>query len=213
MEIDFRTIRGQSLATAQSLGYPTNPHLPLLSDVNHTKSVDEIVDRSLILYALLCGLVGGYPRDLLWNWLTKEGLSNAVTEGEKCYFLGNLADQVRLDEMELQVEAVWALLWAIRKVDRLDPGDYVANTMNSLLPAIEKLESSHQFRATSALRYDTELVEECDLLYCMHWGFVHGQLNNIKLSVAVEPYVVMERRHALEWILSDSSWDDVPLDT
>lgn len=187
--------------------------MPPISDANRVKSVDEIIDRSLILYAMLCGLVGGYPRELLWNWLTQEHLCNAVTEEEKSYFDGSLIDPGRLEDLELQVEAIWAFLWAIRKIDRLDPEDYVADTMNSLFPAIENLDSSRQFCANSTLRSDIELVEECDLLYCMHWGIVHGRLNNIRLSVAIEPYVVVERRRALEWILSDSTSDDVPLDT
>lgn len=29
----------------------------------------------------------------------------------------------------------------------------------------------------------------------------------------IPEYVVVERRHALEWIIGDSAWDDVELDT
>ncbi len=63
------------------------------------------------------------------------------------------------------------------------------------------------------LRSDDQIVSAADLAYCLHWAIRQSELEGKRPPGKVPPYVVVERRRALEWLLSDEDWDDVPLDT
>jgi hypothetical protein len=81
------------------------------------------------------------------------------------------------------------------------------------LPDLKGNASSADFQSNAKLRPDEEIAAACDLAYCIHWAVRQSHLKGVKMSGKVQPYVVVERRRALEWLLTDASWEEVALDT
>jgi hypothetical protein len=88
------------------------------------------------------------------------------------------------------------------------PQDFVLR-----LPDLKSDKSSEPFRNAAALRPISEIVAACDLAYCLHWAIHDAQLKGTKVAGKVEAYVILERRRALEWLLTDECWEDLTLDT
>jgi uncharacterized protein DUF4272 len=112
-----------------------------------------------------------------------------------------------------QIEGIWALTWAIGHIPNLDFAQRCSDDFVLKLPDLKGNKSAATFREAARLRPVVELIGACDLAYCLHWGIDHAQLNRQPVPGKDEPYVIIERRRALEWLFSDEDWDDVPMDT
>ena len=207
-------IRKESKKKVKKLGYIYNPNLPLL-EVNEfkIKNIDSIVSRILILEGL--GAVSyGFDRDITYSWLEKENLVNDMFENEKKFIMENNKESDDILLYKTQIEAAYALCWSISIAHELDFGCSCPNNFITLLPNLKEKESSSKFREKAHLISKNEIIKALDLAYCLHWAIVEARVNNKNNKTNVEPYVIIERRRALEWILSyDSDWYDVNLDT
>jgi hypothetical protein len=206
--MDMVTIRQSSWDIAAELGFPRNDALPLLDNVKLSHSKDEVVNR---IFAMLCVAASayGFDRKKSLAWLERENGVGLLTQTERQFL--NSAQMNPAPFME-QIEGMWALCWCLKIVSELDfrkpcPGDFV-----KLLPDLRKDEPGAAFRAKASLRDIREVVAKCDLAYCLHWGIVQAGLSG-KLNKAIKSYIVVERRKALEWMLSDQDWDEITLDT
>lgn len=191
-----------------------NPHLPLLDEEMSLKSAREVSIRALILYALLCGVIGNYPKKVLLEWIEANELLDKLEPSERKYFLSRRAlCELSRDQLENSIEALNALLWILGKVKRLEFDKYVEDNMASKLPDIEKGEPANGFLDSVKLRTPNDVLQKCDLAYCIHWALVDCKLKGMDRPGKVSAYVVLERRRALEWAISPDSWDELELDT
>lgn len=207
--INFAKIRVQSWESARELGYPVNESLPLLDQSTVTRSRDDIVDR---LLAMLCvaARAYGFDNQKATDWLNREAKADLLTDAERRYLKSKIGDR-RL--FMVQIEGMWALAWSINAVPILDFGKPCAQDFVSRLPDLKSDKSSRPFRGDAELRPASEIVAACDLAYCLHWAITDAQLKGVKIPGKVEAYVVVERRRASEWLLTDEHWDDISLDT
>lgn len=207
--VNFETIRGRSLATARILGYPTNEHLPLLDDGAVIRSHDEVVDRILgMLCVAACAY--GFDNRKAVEWLGREATTQLLTAAEARFLRTKAGDRRAFME---QIEAIWALAWGIGIVPDLDFGKPCAQDFVLRLPDLKEDKSSADFRGIAKLRPHEDIVAACDLAYCIHWAIRESQLAGVKTPGKVETYVIVERRRALEWLLTDVSWEEITLDT
>jgi hypothetical protein len=206
--MDMRILRQASWEAAGKLGFPTNETLPLLDNLTIARSSDEVVHR---IFAMLCLAVSayGFDRKKALAWLQREGSLALLTPPEREFLGGSLMNPRPFME---QIEAMWALCWCVRSVPDLDFSKPCSDNFVKLLPDLKKDESGAAFRGSASLRDSEEIVAKCDLAYCLHWGIVHAGLDG-KFLKGVMPYLIIERRQALEWILSTDPWDEVFLDT
>src|SRR5690348_12245242 len=65
-------------------------------------------------------------------------------------------------------------------------------------PDLKKNESSARWQKAVALRSTDEVVAACDLAYCLHWAINQARLDARTQVGSVKPYVIEERRRALE---------------
>jgi len=198
---------------ARQLGYRTNPNLPLLSDAQPPRGQTEVVERVLVVGALLSGVLGDYPSDVLSRWLSQHRLWDAATLRERGYFSGDPLNERDLTDFRDHVESANALCWVLGRVSTLDFGTEVDDSLGALLPNIEAGEGPAQFIDAAQMRDNREVLAMCDLSYCLHWAIVDAHLNGREAPGQVEPCVVVYRRRALEWVLSRDDWDDVAMDT
>lgn len=203
------SMRRQSLKTAVALGFPTNPHLPLLETIGKLRSKDEVVDRLLCLY-VVCACAYGFDRSKARAWLEGEQLWAKSTKAERAYFETGPDKPYRFASV---VEALWALVWALGLVDKLDFSAECGDNLVTILPDIKHGEGGSAFRSKAKLRSLHEIEEACDLAYCLQWAVRDAQYKNAKVPGTAPEYVIPVRRHALQWLIVDDPWDEVTTDT
>jgi hypothetical protein len=204
--IDLGEIRTASRRTAKRLGYPPPPDDLPLRQVERWRSLNEAVDRALVLNVVV-SCAHGFELGAAWMWLRRAGLGDALTPLETEY-LDELESGMHLDDLarRLQVEALWALLWSLSFTPELDFGVGCGAAVAPLLPDLDTVDAAGAFRAEAELRGDEELVAVLDLARCLGASLGDDELSIGFAPGEVEPYVVWERRRALEW-LAGANWD------
>jgi len=210
--MDTAAIRQKSLSQAKKLGYPVNPELPLLGDLTLQRTKEEFLDRMLCRYTCVaCSF--GFPRQLGWSWLAQEGLLEKVTPEESLYLRNK--DEAPADKFQPHVETIWAMTWVGQIQNSLEFNETCTNDMVTLFPNLKASASSERFRNKCELRSVEEIAPKLDLAYCIHWAIRHETENDLELPKKpkrLRPYIIINRRHALEWLFCDEPWDDVPMD-
>ena len=113
---------------------------------------------------------------------------------------------------------------AMRRIgvgEDLDPGRYCGEGLAAWLPDIGAGESfvDWQGRAGVRPRPAAEVAALLDLHYCLDWGHVQALMNDEPSPGATLPYVIGQRRWALEWAVTfrgpyhqaPPRWDEVDL--
>ncbi|HVM53264.1 MAG TPA: DUF4272 domain-containing protein [Acidimicrobiales bacterium] len=208
--MDTAAIRKRSLKEAARLGYEVSAELPLSDFDVKARDGDELVDRCLVLHALIA-VSYGFPRDTAKAWLTQEELTSALSPSERRYL--DAGDAAADEFFHGLSESVWALMWSLGLASKLDFAKTCPNDLVRTLPNLKTTESAAAFRARAQRRSTEELLESADLAYCLNWAITDAALRGASEPGRVPGWVVIERRRALEWVLSDEDWDEVPLDT
>jgi hypothetical protein len=204
-----QAIRDQNLKRVYDLGLDTNPALPLLDLPQAERPTEEIIRRAMALHATVASSYG-FDRSKAMAWIAQEDLWDSLTPKERMLLdggAGNIAD------FQDQVEALWALMWSLQLVGVLDFGQECDNQFVRILPNLKVAESYEPLLRRARHRPMFELFEMTDLAYCLHWSVRHSMLSGTRVPGRVPPYVIVERRRALEWLVGDDEWDEVVMDT
>ncbi len=118
-----------------------------------------------------------------------------------------------LRELQDQVEALNAFAWVLGFVPEMPFDRECVDDLITVFPDLKAGASSSDYRNDARLRLSSEAFEALDLAYCLHWAVVDAQLNGRSSPRSNDAYIIVERRRALEWMMSDVEWDDVSLDT
>lgn len=207
--MDLKRIREESIRTARELGVDVWPTLPLLDAGLEMRSADETVSRILAMNAL-AATAYGFDKVRAIDWLKHEVLTDSLTQQERRFLFEDVGQPNRF---QVQVEGMWALAWAMRIVNEMNFGKECDNRFAATLPNLKVNQSSEEFRNTASPRPLEQVVAACDLAYCLHWAVRQSELSGKRPPGNLKPYLVVERRRALEWLLTKESWDEVPLDT
>lgn len=195
----MREVRDRSRRLARRLGYGKPPGDVPEPVVGALRSADDIVDRALVLDAVI-SCAYGLRTDVALEWLQAEGLVEQVTEAEH-EFLVDVAEGLRVQELarRLEVESLFALLWAVSVVDDLDY-DRGAGDVTLYVPDVGAAEPGDALRAEADRRAADELYAAYDLATVLASAIGDEDLRVGFSPGDVEPYVVWERRRALAWI-------------
>ena len=200
-------VRATNRWIARRLGYPAPPDDLPFPEVDRWRTRDEVVDRSLVADVVVA-CAHGFDVASAFAWLRVNGLIESVMPGESIY-LDEVESGMHLDDLArgLQVEALWALLWALSFVDELDFSAGCGGAA-APLPDLDDVPAARVFRRDAELRDESALLAALDLARCLSAGLG----DDLSIGYApgeVEPYVVWERRRALEW-LGGGDWDTDP---
>jgi len=114
-----------------------------------------------------------------------------------------------------RIESLWTLLWALGKIEKSDlPRELCDTELVQNLMSWTEEDSCATFVNGAELRSPSELLDETDLIYRIHWAVVDARLNDEGAPGGFDPGVVYERHYALNWLTCYSdNWDDVTTDT
>ena len=207
--MNFEAIRIKSLSVAKNLGYELPSDLPLLDSTVRLRPPKEIEDRALVLAGVVASSYG-FPRDRVTSWLDQEGLWSAVSLAEADFLRHGSGSA---EQFRMQVEAVCAFAWALGYLPSLDFDRPSPAHLVAVFPDFKVAEPAARFRDRANPRPQDEVAFSCDLAYCLHWSVRQAALDGKATPGKVPQHVVIERRRALEWMLSADEWEDVSLDT
>lgn len=206
----MESIRRRPVKIVTELGLPVNPNLPLLQTPQSLRTTEEVVNRIFVM-SCITACAFGFDRSKGWLWLEKENCLNDLTSSEKNFFQ---TGEVNLRRINNQIESIWVLAWCVNKVKELTVSEPCSENLVYLMPDLKKMESGDAFRNTAILRQKSEIIENCDLAYCLHWSVVDYEIRGKKKwKQSISPSEIVERRHAFEWMITTDRWDDISLDT
>lgn len=211
-QMKMSKLRRATQRQVESLGYRFNPNLPELTPAQIRRPCNDVVSRILSLYVCVaCSY--GFSKDLAMKWLIKEHLIDHLSNSEQHYL--RETDEVSRAVFQLQVEALWALTWAAGYHETCDFSCACSDEFVRMFPNLKAHASSDEFSRRCNMRSSNEILQMLDLSYCLHWAIRDEELSQqqTRQQRRVSTHVITERRHALEWLMSDDNWDDVQLDT
>ena len=193
-------MRERSRKLARRLGYGKPPDGLPDPTVGRLRSTEEILERALVLNVVISAAYGLPTLEAL-DWLRTEGLLDHVTDDER-EFLADASEGIHVEELarKLQVESLFALLWAVSLIDDLDFDRGCGDEVTRVMPDIQAGDDSRELRAVATLRAADELYAALDLATVLASAIGDEELQLGLSPGDVEPYVVWERKRALEWI-------------
>lgn len=171
-------------------------------------------NRALVLNAVI-QIAFNAPIDYIAEWIHVNGLDSYRTKRETDFLSGARVFS-KQDEADYlwAIEALWSLMWAVGKFDNLDLDAQVPNNLAQCFPSLREFEPAGDFSSGIVVRPYVELYEMRDLYFRAHWYVRHARHTGRKTVYPFIQDVVMERRHALEWVAdSTTDWDDVDMST
>ncbi len=197
-------------------GILINENLPTIENEEETiiRPAGEIARRILII-CYLNMIVEGVDRNEIIPFLKESKLWSYCSPNEiQMLERGGFSNQEKID-LSWQSEAVWVMLWALHKIDKLElPVEQceVAKIVE-LIP--DYLEPFEGFIQSVEIRDTSDILDQSDLIYRLHWATRHAYLNNVALDIDLDLSIIQEWHYAINWITSygDLDWDDVTTDT
>ena len=216
MPWDAELARARSRDELARFGIDVPESLPLLFEpeaLQRLRRRNDVIARSQALYGVVAISDGG-PRDLVFPSLEARDLSRWLSERERRFVEGPSDEDERI-QMSWRIEALTALGWALGLVDELSlsGAEAAAGAFEPLDPDGSRGDVDDRVQ----LRSTTQLADRLDAFYCAHWAAREQQLTSAfdPWPEALVPGAIMERRHGLEWLFADPSydWEDVDLST
>jgi hypothetical protein len=196
----MKEVRERSRRLARRLGYGKSHGEVPVPRVGALRTVDEVLDRVLVLNAVI-SCAYGLPTLSALDWLRRHDLLDVLTDDER-EFLADASEGIHVEDLarKLQVESLFALLWALSLVDDLDFDRGCGDEVARVVPDIQAGDDATDVRAAATVRASDELYEAFDLATVLASAIGDEDLQLGLSPGDVEPYVVWERKRALEWI-------------
>ncbi len=205
--------KAQSEKFLEEKGVHINKYLPCVESTNnfHLRSKPEIIDRA---YALLITAVKGEgieQANLVKAVEAKQIISFSPKE-KYIYEADSLNDQEKT-YATWRYESLYTILWALGIVDELKYPSEICDVQEIVGKIFHP--SREEFEDTVTLKSKSEIADELDKTYRMHWACVNARLKGESPTGDINPSVVYERHYSLNWLTryEDEDWDNVSTHT
>lgn len=185
-------------------------------DFKKIKTIDEIVERALIINAMF-QLYMGAPKYIVANWFDEHLMEASLSAYEEEILCSEeLLTEDEKSYLYWSLESLWAIAWATNLIHDLPFDKEAGDELASLSPNLQINEGGQKYENRMFLRPYSELYSMLDLYYRLHWWLNdwwqhNGESENVSIPHISLP-VIIQRRAALEWILDrDAQWDNVDL--
>ncbi|MBV8919586.1 DUF4272 domain-containing protein [Bradyrhizobium sp.] len=142
---------------------------------------------------------------------------NALTPQERIFLEAENPDAQTAVQMSWRYEALNVLLWTLSiGPDHLDPAGEIAD-VNALVQRVLDIANDKSEVRELNLRPAAEILDALDLTWRQHWITRQARLEGVEVET-LNPSVVMERHHALNWITGfqndrSTDWDNIDTPT
>jgi hypothetical protein len=193
-------VRERSRKQARRLGYGKPPDDVPEPPAGQLRSAEDVLDRALVLNVVI-SCAYGLPALAALDWLRRHELLDLLTDDERD-FLADVSEGIHVEDLarKLQVESLFALLWALSLVEDLDFDRGCGDEVTRVMPDIESGDDVSELRAAAVRRDPDELYAALDLATVLASTLGDEDLQLGLSPGDVEPYVVWERKRALAWI-------------
>jgi len=198
-----------------------NPHLPCIEAIDEIefRSSREIFERfvALSFTALRAAEMSNAAPDRVVDDFIHErvdllGAAEWFTPEEKAFFAAAEPDANTCLQLSWRYEAAFVLLWALDEQERALP---YPDDMVDIGTIITAVRDDYASLSNAPRRPDAQILDEADLIYRFHWAVRDASITGNDPGGNLHPGVVMERHHALNWLIGyeDQDWDEVSTDT
>lgn len=219
VEENRRASRSEKLIRAA--GGDVLPSLPLIEPASEVKlrKASVVAERVLCLVVVAAKASGDVDDAEMLGWARGESFWEQLSARETEFLADDDPDENARVHMSWQIEAALPLLWALGAP--LEVGMMLeSQAPQVVLDRIPQLgDPTQEFVNSAALRPVDRILDECDLIYRVHWAARNEQLGGKPTPEGWEYDVIMERHKALNWLTcygdedGEGDWDSVGTDT
>jgi hypothetical protein len=149
------------------------------------------------------------PADRVKDYLVSQELWNFTSENEQNILSLPEIEIDLLKSISWQIEAAWAMLWALGKAQEFSFDQRAPTDLFRSLPNIWQDEAWLSIKKTT-VRSAKEIYQMLDFYYRLHFHCIQAHL--LKEKTPYELGVIAERRKAFHWIMHpDTSWDNIDM--
>ena len=142
--------------------------------------------------------------------IEKFGLMDQLNSKEQRIIDGSYSMQDAID-MDWAYEAYWALCWCLGLVKDISDGSDICDC-DKAISFVMKCNSVEEFKKMCKIRSKEDILDMLDLYFRYNWAINDTKVNPNTSIGSLNPSTVIERRRALEWIVSDvMDWYDMTL--
>ena len=137
----------------------------------------------------------------------------ALTPTERDFIFAASPSQQEVVNFNWRSEAMFALQWAIGLFSELPWPSQTCDAVQVERNAIDN--DNEDFLRSAHLRPAEEILDAFDLHYRLHWAVREAHRQEQPLPAQLDPGVIGERHHALNWLVrfGNDDWDDVDTPT
>ncbi len=202
-------LKNRNTEYLNSIGIDVPEHLPQIEDLDEVnpRTAKDIAGR-LCAMAYVIGLGFDAKGKELLELLTKYNLMPYVSRYERELLDQNLVKEQDKINMSWLTECAQSLAWCIGLVNL----DHFKHCDDDLAQKIPFKTDTDRFIREAKLRPISEIQEQSDLLYRIHWYARNCVLTGKECELSEG--IISERRKAMDWAYGiEEDWDEVPLDT
>jgi hypothetical protein len=206
--------KNRSITILEAEMVPFIEHLPLIeTEAESTRrSTEQVATRAM---ALCIVAVKGerLEQEIIDQLIDEYKLASAFTPKEREFIKNPSPTQHDRIQFAWRYECYWVMLWALGFIDKIERPDTICDV--KLAVAFLRDNGRDGFLKKAKLRPQSEILDAADLIYRYHWAVVDARINNREAPAGLDGGIVMERHHALNWLIGymDQEWDDVSTDT
>lgn len=178
------------------------------------RTAAECAKRCVVLYGVVA-VAHGDDLSLVVRWLEEQKLWGEVSLEEKAFLNCESPTEKQITNSTWRIEALYLLLWSLSRVKN-------ASNLSALCNAVEvQAESRFYLKDVQEFINSARLIDESAVyglneeIYQAHWKIRDAQIRGQSLPGDLNPRVVQERHHAINWLMGNcgQEWDDVTTDT
>lgn len=175
----------------------------------------EDAARRMLVLAAVSGVAAGLDREVILDWLRQEALWSAASPAEQRFLADPQPSERDTIHFSWQMEAVYALGWALRLIPALDPPVEQASIGDILEQVPGPGDAVAGFLAACALRPAAEIHRATEAALDAHALCRAARRRGEPERHGYDIEVAQERHRALNWLTryGDADWDDVATDT
>lgn len=212
-------------------GVPVFPYALCVDDDEQVRvqSASDVARRVMTLWGVNLR-AEGFPQSKALEVIEGLDLWECLTDSEESFLMAIDTDPVECRERVWRLESIWALLWALGHVKKLEwPSDMcdVEHLVRVVIPG----ENDKMFITEAKLRPVAELLDMQDLTFRIHWAIRDALLNHsqmvpekldwtkkkrVPIRTNAPSVIVEHRHHAFNWLLNTfdpQDWDAVETHT